>query len=584
MKSRSFAWVCMLILIALVFSGVSCGPETPAETAVPVQPTEPAAVAKPTEPAAVAEPTAEPTTAPEPDKNAPITEGPESVLRVPYSQVDNLDPSGLPSTNDTDIQKKMFTGLLDYRVDGTEVYVGAESYEVNATADVYTFHLRKEAKWSDGQPITAKDYVWAWQHVQDPLTASGYASFAYIVKNAEKINTGAITDLTQLGIKALDDYTLEATLEQGATFFPRLVAFATMYPLRQDVIEKFGDKWLEPENIVSNGPWVMTAWEKDVQIVFERNPYWWGEPPKVAKLIALLMDDPMATSAGMFEADEVDLAHFSPEEYARIKEDPALAQNIELITQSGMSFVVFDCTNPPFDDVRVRQAFSLAIDREGFVSGVLQGLGQPAYILPPPGIAGRNEDAYIGTRDYAQDMEKAKQLLAEAGFPGGAGFPEVELKYRTRFLEQKQGESLPAMWEKVLGVKVNGAPMEAQAYREWFTSRATQPFNMMNYGWGSDYEDPYNYFNTIWPSTSDLYHTHWKNDEYDLKAKEAGLETDPQKRSEKYMGVDAILERELPMAPTFFWVNSYLLKPWVQGDAFDRMSGYPVQHAWVIAK
>jgi oligopeptide transport system substrate-binding protein len=575
MKTHKLAWMSMVLIVILMISAVSCGSQTPTVEPVGEQPTAPPAAA----------PTAAPTDAPvaEPDKDAPITEGPESNLRAPYSQIDNLDPSGLPSTNDTDIQKKMFTGLLDYRVDGTEVFVGAESYEVNDTADVYTFKLRKEAKWSDGQPITANDYVWAWQHVQDPATASGYASFAYIVKNAEKINTGEITDLSQLGVKALDDYTLEVTLEQPATFFPRLVAFATMYPLRKDVIEKYGDKWLEPENIVTNGPWLMKVWEKDVQIVFERNPNWWLEAPKIETLTILLMDDPLATSTAMFEADEVDFARFSAEDYVRIKDDPELAQYIQLITQSGMSFVVFDTTNPPFDDVRVRQAFNLAIDRVGIVEGILQGLGKPAYILAPPGIAGRNEDAYIGTRDYAKDVEMAQKLLADAGYPNGEGFPEVELKYRTLFLEQKQGESLPAIWEKALGVKVVGAPTESQAYREWFQSRADQPFDMMIYGWGSDYEDPYNYFNTIWPSWSDLYHTHWVNEEYDQLAKDAGLETDPQMRVEKYMKVDEVLERELPMAPTFYWVNSYLLKPWVKGDVFDSMSGFPLYYAWIVA-
>jgi oligopeptide transport system substrate-binding protein len=254
-----------------------------------------------------------------------------------------------------------------------------------------------------------------------------------------------------------------------------------------------------------------------------------------------------------------------------------------LVVQSGMSFVVFDCSKPPFNDVRVRQAFSLAIDRVGFVKGILQGLGEPAYILPPPGIAGRNEDAYIGTRDYAQDVAKAKQLLADAGYPNGEGFPEVELKYRTRYLEQKQGEALPQMWADVLGVKVNAAPTESQAFREWFTSRKDQPFDMMIYGWGSDYEDPYDYFNTIWPSWSDLYFTKWKNDEYDQLAKEAGLITNPLQRVEKYKAVDTVLERELPMAPTFYWVNAYLKKPWVQGDVFDRMSGYPLYYAWVVA-
>jgi oligopeptide transport system substrate-binding protein len=444
--------------------------------------------------------------------------------------------------------------------------------------------LNPDAVWSDGQPITAHDYVWAWQHVQDPETASGYASFAYVVKNAEKINTGEIEDFSQLGIKALDDYTLEVTLEQPATFFPRLLDFPTMFPLRQDVIEEHGDDWVEPENIVSNGRWNFVEWEKDVKLVFERNPLYWGEPAAIETIEYYLMDDVLTTSPAMYEADELDISRFAPEEYARISSDSELGDEVEVVTASGMSFVVFDCGSPPFDDVRVRQAFHLAIDRENLVKGVLQGLGEPAYILPPPGIEGRNEDAYIGTRNYEEDVARAQELMAEAGYPNGEGFPVVELKYSTSAQNEKMGQAIPAMWKEALGIEVNQEPTEAQAYREWFRSRADQPFDMMLYGWGSDYEDPYNYFNTIWPSWSDLYHTHWVNEEYDTLAKEAGLATDREERVKLYEQVDVVLEREVPFTPTYFWVNPFLRKPWVQGEIFNRRQGYPVQWAQVVSR
>jgi oligopeptide transport system substrate-binding protein len=575
MKSRSFSWVPVLFIVgAMLFSTVQCAPQAATETAVP------AATEAPTTAAATAAPTEAPTATP--DKEAPVTEGPQSVLRVPRGQIDNLDPGLLPSVNDCDIQSKMFEGLLDFMVDGTEVKLGAESYEVNETGDVYTFHLRKNAKWSDGQPLTAHDYVYSWRRVQDPVTASGYASFAYIIKNAAAINSGEIEDLTQLGVEAVDDYTLKVTLEQTATFFPRVVAFNTLFPVRQDVIEKYGDKWLEPENIVSNGPYVMTEWEKDVQVVFERNPHYWGEPPKVAKIVYKLMENPASTAPTMYEAGELDLALFPPEEYARINDDPVLSKEVVLQTSSSIMFIVFDSKYPPFNDVRVRQAFNLAIDRESYVKGPLQGLYEPAYILIPPGIAGRNEDASLSSRDYAKDVERAKELMAEAGYPNGEGFPEVELKYRTRENEQKMGEAIPPMWEKALGVKVKRSPTEAQAYREWFRSRKTEPFDMMVYGWASDYEDPYDYFNTIWPSWSDLYMTKWVHEEYDALAKEAGLVTDPEKRVEMYMKVDEILESEGPMAPVNYGSATYLVKPWVRGQILNRMGAYTLQYAWVV--
>lgn len=575
MKPKLFVQLSLLLTLALLLSVTACQPSTPAATPVAEQPTQAVATQVPPTQAATEAP-------PPPAEEEIVTEGEQSILRAPRAQIDNLDPGLMPSVNDVDIQRKMFQGLLDYMDDGTELLQGAERYEANETGDVYTFYLRQNAKWSDGKPVTAHDYVWAWRRTLDPATANPYAGTVYIIKNAQAINEGKITDLTQLGVEAVDDYTLKVTLEQPAGFFPRLAAFPTLFPLRQDVIEKYGEKWVEPGNVVCNGPYVMTEWEKDVKIVFERNPYYWGEPAKVAKLVYLLMEDPYSTALTLYEADELDLAPFPPEEYARIKADPELSQQVVLQPQSNTYWVVFDTTNPPFDDVRVRQAFSLAIDREGFVNGVLQGLGQPAYILIAPGIAGRNEDAYIGTRDYAQDVEKAKQLLAEAGYPNGEGFPEVELKYRTRFLEQKGGESLPAMWEKALGVKVKGSPTEAQAYREWFRSRAEQPFHMMIYGWSSDYEDPYNWFNAIFESSVDQYHSRWVNKEFDELVNKAAGEPDPEKRIQMYMEADTILEREVPLAPVMHSVEPYLLKPWVRGPVFSRMGNYNLHWAWVV--
>jgi oligopeptide transport system substrate-binding protein len=295
------------------------------------------------------------------------------------------------------------------------------------------------------------------------------------------------------------------------------------------------------------------------------------------------MEDPYSQAPTLYEAGELDLTPFAPEEYARIQADPVLSQQVVLQPQSSTMWVVFDTKNPPFDDVRVREAFNLAMDREGFVNGVLQGLAQPAYILIAPGIAGRNEDAYIGTRDYQQDVEQAKQLLADAGYPNGEGFPEVELKYRTRFLEQKMGEALPAMWEQALGVKVVGAPTEAQAYREWFRSRADQPFNMMVYGWASDYEDPYNWFNAIFESSADQYHSRWVNQQYDDLVHQAAGEPNPETRAQLYMQADTILEQESPLAPMIYVVEPYLLKPWVKGPVFTRMGNYTLKWAWVVA-
>jgi oligopeptide transport system substrate-binding protein len=560
MKSRCFSWTSILLMAVLVFSVVSCSSECAPPTPPPPEPTGASA-----------------TTAP--DKDAPITEGDLSTVYAPRGQIDNLDPSRLPSVNDVDMQRKIFESLVDYMDDGTELLLGAEKYEANETGDVYTFYLRKDAKWSDGQPVTAHDYVFGWRRLFDPVMANTNASTVYIIKNGAPINNGEIDDLTQLGVKAVDDYTLEVTLEQPAGYFPTLVN--ALYPIREDIVKEFGDKWVDPENIVCNGPYVLQVWEKDVQLVFERNPQYWGEPAKIAKIVYKLMEDPYSTAPSMYEAGELDIAPFPPEEYARIKADPELAEQVVLQPQATVYWVVFDTGKPPFDDVRVRQAFNLAVDREGYVNGVLQGLGLPAYIIPSPDVAGRNEDAFVGTRDYAQDVEKARALMAEAGYPNGQGFPEVELKYRTRFLEQKMGEALPAMWEKALGVKINPEPTEAQAYRAWFQSRAEQPYDMMVYGWVADNE-PVNWFNAIFVSSADLYHSRWANKEFDDLVAKAAAETDPETRIKMYKQADEILERETPYLPVLHVVEPYLIKPWLKGPVSSTSGYYNLQWGWIV--
>jgi len=455
----------------------------------------------------------------EPAEEGIVTEGPQSVAYAPRGQIDNLDPSRLPSINDVDMQRKIFEGLVDYMDDGTELLLGAESYEANEDATVFTFRLREDAVWSDGEPVTAEDYVFGFRRTFDPAMGNTNASTLYIIKNGSPINNGETEDLSQLGVEAVDDYTLRIELEKTASYFPKLIN--GMFPLRQDVIEEHGDNWVEPENIVTNGPYLLSEWEKEVELVFERNPNYWGEPPQIETVIYKLIEDPYSTAPAMCEADELSLAPFFPEEYARIESDPELSDQIHLQPQATCYCVVFDTSTPPFDDARLRQAFNLAVDREAYVQGVMQGLGLPAYIIPSPNVVGRNPDAFIGTRDYEVDVARAQELMAEAGYPDGEGFPEVELKYRTRFLEQKMGEALPGMWEEALGVTINPEPTEAQAFREWFQSRAEQPFDMMVYGWVAD-NQPVNWFNPIFTCDADLYHSKWCDPEFDELVAEAG--------------------------------------------------------------
>ncbi|MEZ4562758.1 MAG: peptide ABC transporter substrate-binding protein [Thermomicrobiales bacterium] len=485
----------------------------------------------------------------------------DQVVRLPEGEPVRFDPGVTSGGKGLEMLQNLFEGLVFINQRDGSLQMGlAETMDVNDEQTEFTFTLRDGLVWSDDTPLTAGDFEWSWKRVLNPDTKSEYTSALYPLLNAVAIDNGE-AELDTLGVKATDDKTLVVTLEAATPYFPLLAATWTYYPVPQHTVEEFGEAWVEAGNMVSNGPYVLTEWNHDQNMVLERNEKYWGEKPTITRGEFTLFADPVAQALVAFEADELDQAQVAGADLDRVKNDPVLGPLVQVFPRSGTQFIVMDTTNPPTDDVRVRQALSMAIQRDALANGVLKGEFTPAPTILPADIPGYNEAAALG-----EDLDKAKQLLADAGFPNGEGMPELTLTYTaTSTQEKKSAEYLQGIWKQSLGINVKLDPLEDKAYQDWFNARVDQPFNMLLSFWGSDWGDPANWHNQLFDSQADLYHSHWKNDEFDATVREAVSMGDAEARIAKYQEAEAILNQDASIVPLFHLNRIYVIKPWVQG-------------------
>src|SRR3954451_6071878 len=357
----------------------------------------------------------------------------DQVVRLPEGEPVRFDPGVTSGGKGLEMLQNLFEGLvlIDQR-DGSLQMGLAEKMDVNDEQTEFTFTVRDGLTWSDGTPLNANDFEWSWKRVLDPETKSEYTTALYPLKNAAAIDAGD-KDLEELGVKATDDQTLVVTLEGPTPYFPLLAATWTYYPVPRHVVEAEGDAWVEAGKMVSNGPYVLTGWEHDQSMTLERNEKYYGEAPTITKGEYTLFADPVTQALVAFENNELDQAQVAGADLERVKSDPALSPLMQVFPRSGTEFIICDTTNPPTDDVRVRQALAMAIERDALANGVLKGEFSPAPTILPPDIPGYNEAAALG-----EDLEKAKQLLTDAGFPNGEGMPELTLTYTATSTQEKK--------------------------------------------------------------------------------------------------------------------------------------------------
>jgi oligopeptide transport system substrate-binding protein len=494
---------------------------------------------------------------------AALASADKQVLRYPDKEPLHFDPATMESRIEILIGMALFDPLITFDESGHIVPLAARSWEMSKDELTYTFHLRPGMQWSDGHPVTAADYEYAWKRVADPETASDYASAFYPIKGALDFNKGKTKDRDTVAVKAVDTLTLRATLTEPAAYFPRLVSTWNYMPVPRWQVEKYGKKWIEAGNHVGNGMFKLQKWEHDRELVIVANPRYWGAKPTLQRVVFTLTDDPFRTSLPSFENNELDVTdQIQPGDIDRVRKDPALSKQLQKYRWSGTAMVFCDTTNPksPMSKAKVRQALYLAIDHKRVASEVLRGIYDPAPTITPSGTIGS-----LSTPPLTGGPERARQLLAEAGYPDGKGFPEVQLAWQKLVTYDLVAQALQQMWRDTLKINLTLKRMEAKEFNAAFNSWAKQPYDFYINRWGSDFEDPANWANILFDSDQDFFHTKWKNDQFDSLIRKGSAEAAPAKRKQMYEAAEKILNTDLPALPLYHLGVIVAVKPWVQG-------------------
>jgi oligopeptide transport system substrate-binding protein len=466
------------------------------------------------------------------------------------AEPETLDPAIITGQPEGRIVNALFEGLLRFDRRGLSVPGVASSWELSADSRTYTFHLRPDARWSDGKSVTAMDFVDSWQRTLDPETASAYNYQLFSVLGAEEFADGKSKDFSKVGVKALDERTLQVTLRQPTSYFLDLCAFPTLYPVRTDLIAKYGDDWVKPGKLVGNGSYLLDAWRINDCVMLKKNPLYWDASHVQLREVQVLPISQANVAYNFYAAGQADLIMDKGLAPPSLLDALKVRPDFHAAPFLGSYFLRFNCAKGPFTDARVRQAFSMAIDRKRITTKITRAGESTALSLVPPGIPG-----YQPPEGLSEDPEKARQLLAAAGYPGGKGFPLTTYLYSEGELNEGVAVELQSMWEEQLGVSVQLARQEWKVY---LNSLGSLDYGIARSSWVGDYPDP-NTFLDLFLSGSGNNRTGWSNATYDSLIGEAASEKDNGKRFETFRKAERLLVAdEAPVAPLFFYVGIQL--------------------------
>jgi len=453
----------------------------------------------------------------------------------------------------------------------------AESWTISEDHKRYVFKMREDAKWSNGDPVTAHDFVYTWKRLISPGLASEYAYQLFYLKNAEKYYKGEISDFNEVGVRAIDDKTLEVELNNPVPFFLSLLVHHSLFPVHKDTIEKFGkidsrvSKWTLPGNFVGNGPFVLKKWELNKIIVVEKNPLYWNASIVRLKEIHFHPIDNMQTEERMFRSGQLHLTDTVPSEKIGVykKKSPEL---IRINPFLGTYYYLINTLKKPFDDPKVRKALAMSIDRGQIVEKITKGGQIPAFAFTPPDTMGFTPEAAI-----PYDIEGARKLLAEAGYPDGNGFPECELLYNTNEGHRKIAVAIQQMWNKALNVNIN---LMNQDWKVYLDSTRNFDFQIARASWIGDYPDP-NTFLDMWLTDGGNNHTGWSNKTYDNLIARAAEAIDQKKRYNYFQQAEKILVDEVPIIPIYTYTRVFLIRPEVKGWYPNILDHHPYQNVYL---
>ena len=490
----------------------------------------------------------------------------QEIVRGNGTEVASLDPHKTEGVPESHIIRDLLEGLVNQDAEGNTIPGVAERWETTDNR-TFTFYLRKDAKWSNGDPVTAHDFEYSFKRVVDPATAAPYSWYMEMttMANAADIIVGK-KDKDSLGVKAIDDHTLEIKLESAVPYFVMMMAHTTVKPVHQATVEKFGDQWTRPDNFVGNGAYQVDSWVVNERITLTRNKQYWDDGKTVINKVTFLPIENQVAEMNRFLSGEIDITYELPNEHFR-RLQKTNADDLSVTGNLCTYYYAFNTTKAPFNDVRVRKALSYSIDRD-VITKALLGQGQKnAYAFTPDIIAGFEAEL----PDYAkltqkQRLEKAAALLAEAGFDKSNPL-KFNLLYNTSENHKKNAIAISSMWNKSLGIDVT---LENQEWKSFLDSKRQGNFDVTRAGWCGDYNEPSTFLSLL-QSTNASNDAHYQNKTYDELMQQALATTSDAERRGIYQQAETLLAQDMPIAPIFQYVKARLLSP--------KVGGYPTNNA-----
>ncbi|MDX2111345.1 MAG: peptide ABC transporter substrate-binding protein [Verrucomicrobiota bacterium] len=483
----------------------------------------------------------------------------------------SLDPQISTGVSELNIHFALFEGLVrPSAVDLSPLPGVADRWSVSDDGLVWTFYLRRDARWSNGDAVKAGDFIFAWRRILSPKLGARNASLLFVVKHAEDYQTGRLTEFAQVGFSAPDSFTLQIHLVKPLPYFLNLVMHPAWFPVHPGTIERFDaaekrtSAWTRPGNHVGNGPFMLKEHRVNDRVVVEKNSYYHhAASVKLNRIHFYPMEDRNAEELA-FLAGQLHATYSLPPGKAPIyreKKDTRLRLDPYL----GTEYYLLNTKVKPLDDVRVRRALNLALNRELLVTRILGGGQQPAYGFVPPGTAGYKPQVQL-----AENLAEAQHLLAQAGFPDGQGFPPLELLYNTSEINRKTAEAVQETWRKNLGISIL---LTNQEYTVYLENRRLGNFQLCRSSWIGDYVDP-DAFLCLWTASSGNNYSGWSATAYDAAVTAANATPEPTTRTQHFHDAEAILLNASPIVPLYHNVSAYLLMPCVNGWK-SNLLGWP---------
>ena len=482
------------------------------------------------------------------------------------------DPGVMSGVPDGRFARMVFEGLTVPDPLTLEPRPGqAYRWERSPNGLVYTFHLRPGLRWSDGTPLTSRDFLWSWRRVLTAATASRNASLFYSIVGAEDFHKGRLADPERLGLASPDDSTFVVTLAQPTAYFLMLTTFYPFMPVPRHIVERHGVRWTLQPNLVGNGPFRWTYWRQNDRYEFvPSESYWDRASVRLDRVVAYAVDD-LNTSTNLYKSGAIDWnpSGYIPSQYLGYMKPYA---DYRTGRYQGTYFYSVNVTRPPLNDVRVRRALNLAIDRESIARDLLKGSREAWGRVTPAGYPG-----YAGPAQVTYDPARARDWLARAGYPGGKGFPRISILFNTSEDHRRIAEAIQAMWKRDLGIDIE---LSSQEWGSYLQSTTALQYDVARRSWIGDYLDP-NTFLQVLTSGDGNNRTGWSDRRYDALIRRAAQTLDPAARFALLAEAEAIALDEAPFLPIYHYFTTELVKPWVRGIHQTALDVHLLTRVWI---